>query len=252
MKIVLTNDDGIYAKGLKALYDRFAANHDVTVIAPDRERSAVGHGITLLEPLRADRVELDNIIQGYAVSGTPADCIKIGILKLLDNKPDMVISGINNGINTGVNINYSGTVAAAREAALYGIKSISVSIVGRNPDNYIGAAVFTEKLAAKVIQNGLPFGTVINVNIPDMPLDKIAGVRITRQGTQFPNEYIKGNIDPRNRTYFWYGCDLKTTFSDPEIDEAALAENFISITPIKCDMTDFDMADKLKDWGLEP
>ena len=129
MKVLLTNDDGIYAGGLQALYQRFSRRHEVTVIAPDRDCSAVSHGITLHEPLRASTVSV-NGLTGYAVSGTPADCIKLGIVELLDARPDIVISGINPGANVGVNINYSGTVSAAREAALYGVPAIAVSVQG--------------------------------------------------------------------------------------------------------------------------
>ena len=128
MNILLTNDDGIYAKGLWALYAKFARRHCVTVVAPDRERSAVGHGITLYQPLRTNRVNINNGFTGYAVNGTPADCVKMGLMEILDSKPDMVISGINPGANVGVNINYSGTVAAAKEAALYNVPAIAVSI----------------------------------------------------------------------------------------------------------------------------
>jgi 5'-nucleotidase len=141
MNVLLTNDDGIYAPGLEALYKHLAARHSVSVIAPDREQSAVGHGITLDKPLRTNRVFVNHAFQGYAVSGTPADCIKMGVLEILKSKPDIVISGINPGANVGVNINYSGTVAAAKEAALYGILAMAVSIHSREVQSYEEAAV---------------------------------------------------------------------------------------------------------------
>ncbi|MGD9198585.1 MAG: 5'/3'-nucleotidase SurE, partial [Desulfobacterales bacterium] len=147
MNILLTNDDGIYAPGLAALYRHLATENDVAVIAPDREQSAVGHGITLNKPLRAHKMTIPNAFEGYAVSGTPADCIKMGVLEILKTNPDLVISGINPGANVGVNINYSGTVAAAKEAALYGILAISVSINSRQVDSYDAAAAFIAHLA---------------------------------------------------------------------------------------------------------
>ncbi len=251
MNILLTNDDGIYAEGLWALYERFARRHSVTVVAPDRERSAVGHGITLHQPLRATRVNVNSGCFGYAVNGTPADCIKIGLMEILDTRPDMVISGINPGANVGVNINYSGTVAAAKEAALYRVPAIAVSLQGRKIISYDGAAHFTALLAENVSQKGLPFGTILNVNIPDLPIDEVKGVRISRQGTSLYDEYFDKRVDPRNRTYYWHGHDSKLTFDNPDIDGAALDENFISITPIKCDMTDYNMLEDLKRWDID-
>ena len=251
MKVLLTNDDGIHAQGLWALYKRFAGDHDVTVIAPDRERSAVGHGITLNAPLRTTYVEVNGGYKGYAVTGTPADCIKLGVLEILDEKPDIVISGINPGANVGVNINYSGTVAAAKEAALYGIAAIAVSIQGTELNNYDDTAFFIEVLSKKVFEKGLPVGTFLNVNIPDMPMKETAGLRFSRQGVKLFSEYIEKRIDPRNRTYYWQGCDSQFLDNRPDVDSAAISDNFISITPIKCDMTDYKMLDVLKNWNIE-
>lgn len=252
MKILLTNDDGIYASGLWALYDRLAATHHVTVVAPDRERSAVGHGITLHQPLRSTLVRVNGGSQGVAVNGTPADCIKLGMTEILDAPPDLVISGINPGENVGVNINYSGTVAAAREAALYGVAAIAVSIQGHEARHLGSAATFVERLARFVAQNGLPFGTILNVNIPDLPAAETAGVRISRQGLSRLSEYFEKRIDPRNRTYFWPGMDKQKFESNPDVDGRALDENFISVTPIKCDMTDYDLLEDIRAWNLDP
>ncbi len=250
MNILLTNDDGIYAQGLWALYERFALKHSVSVIAPEREQSAVGHGITLHKPLRATRIKINSSCFGYAVNGTPADCIKMGIMEILDTKPDMVISGINTGANVGININYSGTVAAAKEAALYEVPAIAVSLQGHLSANYNDAALFIDELAENVVKNGLPFGTILNVNIPDRAMNEIKGVRISRQGTSLYAEYIEKRIDPRNRIYYWHGHDSQTVFNSSEIDGAALDENYISITPIKCDMTDYAMLEDLKHWNI--
>ena len=251
MKVLLTNDDGIHAKGLWALYKRFAKDHDVTVIAPDRERSAVGHGITLSEPLRTTHVEVNGGYKGYAISGTPADCIKLGVLEILDEKPDIVISGINPGANVGVNINYSGTVAAAKEAALYGMTAIAVSMQGTQVNRYDDTAAFIEVLSKKVFEKGLPFGTFLNVNIPDIPLKDTAGLRFSKQGVKFFPEYFEKRVDPRNHTYYWQGCDYRFHDNNSDVDSAAICNNFISITPIKCDMTDYGVLNDLKNWNIE-
>ena len=248
MNILLTNDDGIYAPGLAALYQYLSPQHKVLVIAPDREQSAVGHGITLNEPLRASRVSINGAFEGYAVSGTPADCIKIGVLEILKTKPDMVISGINPGANVGVNINYSGTVAAAKEATLYGILAIAVSIHSRQVESFDAAAAFIAQLAQDVYANGLPGGTFLNVNIPNRPLSEIAGVQISRLDMDFFPEYIEKRVDPRHRTYYWQGCDSLPQGKSTDIDGSALCEDFISITPIKCDQTDYEVLEQMKGW----
>ncbi len=246
MRILITNDDGIFSRGLWALQRSFSRTHDVTVVAPDRERSAIGHGITLHQPLRAERVEVGNGCRGIAVSGTPADCIKIAILEIMDQKPDMVISGINPGANLGININYSGTVAAAKEAALYGINAIAVSIQKPDGDHYDEVADYIETLACRVAENGLPFGTFLNVNFPDMPVSEIAGIRVCHQGIEMFSENIEKRVDPRNRPYYWQGCDAQTFHDNPDSDGSAVAGNYISITPLKCDTTDYALMDTLK------
>ncbi|MBW2193392.1 MAG: 5'/3'-nucleotidase SurE [Deltaproteobacteria bacterium] len=250
MKILLTNDDGILAEGLWALYKRFSKKHSVTVVAPDRERSAVGHGITLHEPLRANIVEVNSGYMGYAVNGTPADCVKIGLIEILDSRPELVISGINPSANVGVNLNYSGTVAAAREAALYQLPAIAVSMQGQQRNTFDDVALFVLTLADHVLQKGLPYGTSLNINIPDVPMDAVEGVRISRQGTTLYDEYIEKRVDPRNNTYYWHGFDTRIAYSNPDIDVTALEENYISITPIQCDMTDYTMLENLKKWDI--
>lgn len=250
MNILLTNDDGIYAPGLEALYKHLALRHSVSVIAPDREQSAVGHGITLNEPLRAKRVFVNHAFQGYAVSGTPADCIKLGVLEILKSKPDFVISGINPGANVGVNVNYSGTVAAAKEAALYGIPAIAASIHSREVQNYDQAAAFIAELAEDVHASGLPLGTFLNVNIPYRSFAEIAGIRISRLDMDFFPEYVEKRTDPRARTYYWQGCDALPAGRPTDMDGSALCANYISITPIKCDQTDYRVLEDMKGWKI--
>jgi 5'-nucleotidase len=252
MNVLLTNDDGIYAQGLWALYNSFAKNHQVDVVAPDRERSAIGHAITLNQPLRATKISLNGDYSGYAVNGTPADCIKLAILEILPTRPDVVVAGINPGANVGANLNYSGTVAAAKEAALYGTIGIAVSIEGALIKFYDEAARFVAKLGETVFKKGLPFGTFLNVNMPNLPLKAIVGVQISRQGVEILSEYVDKRMDPRNRTYYWQGRDMQSFGEDSRIDGTALNQNFISITPVKCDMTDYRVLEDLAewDWGI--
>lgn len=250
MEILLTNDDGIHAEGLWALYERLVRRHSVTVVAPDRERSAVGHGITLDRPLRVSKLSVNGGLPGFAVTGTPADCIKLGVVEILEKRPDLVISGINPGTNVGINIHYSGTVAAAREAALNGLPALAISVQGSTADRFQEAAVFAERLAAEVSQNGLPAGTFLNVNLPDLPMERIAGVQISRMNLKLFSERFEKRTDPRNRLYFWQGSDSLPFSDSPDIDGDALSRNYISITPVKCDMTDYEALDRLKTWNL--
>jgi 5'-nucleotidase len=251
MKVFITNDDGFFAEGLQALYRVFGLHHDVTVVAPDRERSAAGHGITLQSPLRCRRVALGDGLKGYAVNGLPADCIKLGLNELLNRKPDVVISGINPGANVSVNINYSGTVAAAKEAALYGIPAISVSIVRGDDPPFAEVAHFIKKLAVKVATEGLEPGTFLNVNFPNLPFDHILGVKLSRQGIRLHPEHFEKHLDPRKQVYYWQGCDELPTNQDPDIDSTIVHQGFISITPIKCDMTDYKVLKYMKKLGFE-
>ncbi len=162
----------------------------------------------------------------------------------------MVIAGANAGANVGANLNYSGTVAAAKEAALGGTIGIAVSIEGPEVDTYDDAALFTAELSETVYEKGLPFGTFLNVNIPNRPLKDIIGVRISRQAVEVLSEYVENREDPRNRTYFWHGRDMQSFDADPQLDGAVLREHFISITPVKCDMTDYRVLEDMEGWGL--
>jgi 5'-nucleotidase len=251
MNVLLTNDDGIHAQGLWALYNSFVKNHRVVVVAPDRERSAIGHAITLNQPLRATKISLNGEYSGYAVNGTPADCIKLALLEILPTRPDVVVAGINPGANVGANLNYSGTVAAAKEAALCGTIGIAVSIEGPQIEFYDDAARFVAKLGETVLRKGLPFGTFLNVNMPNLPLKAIAGVRFSRQGVAILTEYVEKRKDPRNRIYYWQGRDMQSFGDDSRIDGAALKQNFISITPVKCDMTDYRLLEDLAEWDFD-
>ncbi len=251
LNILITNDDGIQASGLWALYNALSPRHQVTVVAPDRERSAVSHGITLHQPIRAMQITVNGGDQGWAVSGTPADCVKLAVLELLDTKPDMVISGINPGANVGVNLNYSGTVAAAKEAALYGLKALSVSIGGYEKPYYDHAAEFVAHLVPMIHSRQIPTGTFLNINFPDAPVTPATVVRVTRQGIDTYAEYFEKRQDPRNRTYYWQGSESRPVYTHADADGAALDSNQISITPVRCDMTDYTALEQLKCWDFK-
>ncbi|MBW2317473.1 MAG: 5'/3'-nucleotidase SurE [Deltaproteobacteria bacterium] len=252
MDILLTNDDGIHAEGLWAMERVLSGRHNVYVVAPDKERSAIGHSITLAHPLRVNRIKT-NGGWGYAVTGTPADCVKLAIREILERIPDMVVSGINPGANVGINLNYSGTVSAAKEAALMGVPAIAVSKDLSLNDNYSLVTAFVSDLIAKVVKNGLPRATFLNVNIPDCSPEHIQGVRITRQGTA-PLISIKSGfhrrVDPRNEVYYWQGVERQAFEEEVESDGAALCANCISVTPVQCDMTDYESIETLKTWDF--
>jgi len=251
MNILLTNDDGIYSDGLRALCESLKKLGQVTVVAPDTERSAVGHAITLSDPLRVKKVTRGGEFFGYATSGMPADCVKLAIRAIMKKKPDLVVSGINLGPNVGYSVLYSGTVSGATEGAILGIPSFAISLgTFVNPD-YTFAAQFALKLAKQVLKHkGLPKGTLLNVNIPAVPRKRIKGVRIVKQSGKSIQERFDKREDPRKRTYYWLGGEVIKSDGKDQADIETIRKNYISITPIHCDMTDYGFMDKLKSWKL--
>jgi len=250
MRILLTNDDGIFAKGIETLYLALSDKHEVTVVAPETEQSAVGHAITWLNPLRVNTVKRNGSFFGYALNGTPADCVKIAVTELLDPKPQIVVSGINLGANVGVNVIYSGTVSAATEGTVLGIPSIAVSMDSFKPVDFSAAIEFIPRLVAMVENKGLPPGISLNVNFPNLPANEVRGVRVTRQGNMKCIEKYDRRTDPRNHTYYWLCNSSIEPDLDPEADSCALAEGYISITPIHHDLTNYRMISKLRDWDF--
>lgn len=249
-KILLTNDDGINAPGLYALYESIRTMGDVTVVAPDTEMSAVGHAITLTDPLRVEKINKRGEFFGYAVSGTPADCVKIAVWALLDEKPDLIISGINLGNNTGISIIYSGTVSAATEGTILEIPSFAISLVAyRNPD-FTYAAKFAKKMANIVLEKGLPIGTLLNVNVPNVKEEDIKGVVVTRQGKAVYREHFDKRTDPWGRSYYWMAGEKVELEEEEFVDDTALKNNQVSITPIQFDLTDYANLDLLKSWNV--
>lgn len=248
MRILLTNDDGIYAKGIEALYEALTIQHHVTVVAPETEQSAVGHAITFLNPLRIKSVQRNGHFFGYALDGTPADCVKIAIAELIKPPPDVVISGINKGANVGVNVIYSGTVSAATEAAVMGVPSIAVSIDSFTTTDFSAVLQFMPMLLQLVEQEGLPAGVSLNVNVPALPAEKIRGVRVTHQGNMKYIESYDRRMDPRNNVYYWLCNSAPLPDTDPCADSSAVLADYISITPIHYDLTHYPMLDTLKKW----
>jgi len=250
MKLLLSNDDGIFADGLRALQAQFRSRWSTITVAPDRERSAISHAITLNAPIRSHKIAWHNADAAYAVSGTPADCIKLAMLELLGERPDLMISGINPGANVGIDVNYSGTLAAAREATLYGIPALAISIMGKQPRFYDQTAKFVEDLANTIVSQGLAAGTFLNVNVPDLPMDQIKGVRVSRQNVKPLNEQMERRVDPRQRPYFWHAVLPGNTPAESDSDVSALSKGYISITPIHCDVTDYQSIQSLKSWKI--
>jgi len=251
MNVLISNDDGIAAPGIHALVKEIRKIGDVTVVAPDKQQSAAGHSITMNYPLRMVPFQRDGELFGYAVDGTPADAVKLGVRFLLKKRPDLVISGINHGSNTAVNILYSGTVSAATEGTVLGIPSFAVSLTTYDEPDFSYAARFAARLAAIVAKRGLPAGTLLNVNVPAVPEQEIAGVRITRQGESSWEDTFDVRRDPANREYFWLTGKMRITDVDPTTDQVAVRDKFVSITPIRYDLTDNAMMEHLRTWGIE-
>ena len=237
MLILLTNDDGIHAPGLFALYQALEPEHDLCVVAPESEMSAVGHAITLSSPIRVKKVRKKGMDFGFAVQGTPADCVKIAVQELLEAPPDVILSGINLGANVGVNILYSGTVSAATEGAFLGIRSAAISLDTIKDPDYRFAAGFSREIIHFMTKTGLKDGIALNVNIPAIPGDKIQGVSITRQGTSRFVERFERRTDPRGNRYYWLTGEKFIENGNSENDSVALKNKRITITPIHYDLT---------------
>lgn len=247
MKILVTNDDGIAAPGIKALAEALLGLGEVIVVAPDRERSAAGHSLTLHSPLRVFELRPG----WFAVDGTPTDCVNMGIHSLLTDPPDLVVSGINHGGNLGDDITYSGTVAAAMEANLMGIPAIAVSLATFGPTEYFpDAARVALRVATELAYHGLPQDTFLNVNVPNLPYSKIKPPLITRQGKRSFVGKIVDKVDPRGRKYFWIGSEEPCFQDDEGTDFHAVGQGHVSITPLHLDLTNYRSMEALQTWQL--
>ncbi len=245
--ILVCNDDGIRADGLKALADSLRPLGEVVVVAPDRERSAAGHSLTLTRPLRA--VDLES--GWYSVDGTPTDCIALAVMGLLPRRPNLVAAGINHGSNMGDDVTYSGTVSSAIEATLQGIPAFAMSLAGEGELSFAAAATFAPRLAAAILRRGLPRDTLLNVNVPNLPPGEIRGVAVTRQGRRVYSETVVRKVDPRGRAYYWIGGAAPPTWEPlEETDYEAVSTGWISLTPLHLDLTNHRAIEDLKGWDL--
>lgn len=251
MKILVCNDDGIDSLGIYTLAEALKEIGEVTVVAPLKEQSAIGHAITMQVPLRVIKYHKNGEFFGHAVDGTPADCVKMGIKNIMQTPPDIVISGINHGSNTAINIIYSGTVSAAREAAIMDIPSIAISVTSHTTTNFNFAAKVAKMLAKEIAGKDLPLGTLLNINVPDVPEEEIAGILLTRQGKSKWDDMYEQRKDPYGREYFWLTGILKEVDTEIETDQAAIKKNYVSVTPIHFDLTDYKTFDMMKEWKIE-
>ncbi len=246
-RILLTNDDGIEADGLRELEAGCAGLGELVVVAPDREQSACSHALTLQRPLRIEERGPGR----FAVDGTPTDCVFLGINQILrDRRPDLVLSGINRGGNLGDDLTYSGTVAAAFEATLLGIPALAVSLEIAREHHFAAAGRVAARLAAEVLDRGLPPGTLLNINVPDLPFARLRGIRITRQGKRTYSDEVRENIDPRGRRYYWIGGEVLPDEAAEGSDAAAVREGYVSLTPVHLDLTHYRVMAELERWDL--
>jgi 5'-nucleotidase len=264
MKLLISNDDGISALGIRTLANTLAlCGHEITVVCPDRERSATGHGLTLHQPIRAEIVEslFHPQIKAWACDGTPSDCVKLALWALLDSPPDLVLSGINQGANVGTEILYSGTVSAAMEGLIEGIPSVAFSLTSHTHKEFQPAADFASILVEQLAKNPLPDLMLLNVNVPAVPSEEIAGAVVTRQGVRRYIDVFDKRTDPRGKIYYWLTGEVQEDIDPPiglnlpqniPIDVHVIRENYISITPLQYNLTYSSALSQLSklEWGI--
>lgn len=256
MHCLITNDDGVHAKGIHSLAAIFKeAGHRLTVVAPDRERSATSHGITIHQPLRITPIDeyTSDAVTFYAVDGTPADCVKLALESLLtDDLPAIVVSGINRGPNLGTDVLYSGTVSAAAEAVVLGVPAIAVSLTSFEGKevHYKTAARFALQCADQLLRKGIPEDTLLNINVPATNENAIGGVRITKLGSRRYKNTFECRVDPTGRKYYWMSGELVDIDNDEDTDVMAIKNGYISVTPIHFDLTNYRLIAEIRRWQL--
>ncbi|MEE3716434.1 5'/3'-nucleotidase SurE [Tumidithrix elongata RA019] len=255
MNILISNDDGIYSPGVRALADALSegvngGEHTVTVVCPDRERSATGHALTLQEPLRVDAIA--NVyhpsVTAWACSGTPSDSVKLALDAILPSPPDLVLSGINRGSNLGTDVLYSGTVSAAMEGVLEGIPSIAFSLASFASTDFSAAANFAKQMVAAIAAHPIKDPILLNVNIPAIPAGDICGVVVTKLGIRRYRDIFEKRIDPRGKTYYWLSGEVIEEEAAPNSDIQAIRNNYITITPLQYDLTGYSSLELLDGW----
>jgi 5'-nucleotidase len=274
MNLLISNDDGVFALGIRTLANTMAeAGHQVTVVCPDRERSATGHGLTMHDPIRAEPVDsvFHPTVKAWACSGTPSDCVKLALGALLDSPPDAVLAGINHGSNLGTDVLYSGTVSAAMEGLIEGIPSIAFSLASFTVQDFQPAANFAQTLLESLSNQPLPQPMLLNVNVPAVKQHEIVGVALTRQGIRRYFDVFEKRVDPRGKTYYWLAGELLEEIDDSKIGEStrlggevdlkwlcrnatdvqAIRHNYITVTPLQYNLTDWAGLESLQNWQLE-
>jgi len=246
MKILVTNDDGVFSDGLRILAQTVETLGEVYVVAPDRERSAAAHSLTLHRPLRVEEISP----RVYAVDGTPVDCVNLAVYGILKAHPDLVISGINNGPNLGEELVYSGTVSAAFEATFLGIPAFAISLAARKEFRYQSAADFALQVAAHIMRVGLPADTLLNINVPNVDAEEIRPYKITKQGKRVFADAVVEKVDPRGKKYYWLGGGDQGFQEIEGTDFHAIANKHISITPLCVDLTNHAAVQELEGWKL--
>ena len=251
MKLLLSNDDGVFAGGICALAAELSKTHEIMISAPDRERSAVSRAMTLSEPLRATKAHLEGLpdIPAFAVSGTPVDCVRLALGNLFP-APDIVVSGINHGPNLGTDTLYSGTVAAAHEAALLGYQAIAVSSMSRKAEFYDTAARIAAFAVEYIAKRPLPFGSVLNVNVPSLPFEELKGVKVTPLCVeQYTLAYVE-RVDPFGRKYYWTPRGCETRSEGLDVDDRWVREGYVTLTPLNYDLTLYPRMNEMKSQDL--
>lgn len=248
-KILLCNDDGIHARGIASLHKAISHLGDLHVVAPDTERSAAGHAITLTDPIKTLVVEKNEHLFGTAVGGTPADCIKLALCLLMkDAHPDLVVSGINLGSNTGISVLYSGTVSAASEAVILGVPALAISLCTYQNPHWETAEYVAAEIVAKVMQNPLPDGTLLNVNVPNVPISQLKGMKAARMGRSRFVERFSVHRDPRGNDYYWLDGELDLLDDAPDTDVRVVADGYVALTPIQIDLTAHHCMEQVTHW----
>lgn len=247
--ILVTNDDGVDAKGLSALIEAVEPLGEVVIVAPVEAQSGMSQAITVKHPLRAKKAKLNGCVS-YAVNGTPTDCVKLAFNKLLSRKPDLLVSGINHGSNSSTSVLYSGTLGAALEGSLNEIPSIGFSLISYDPEaNLDIARKYASKISQQVLKNGLPLHTCLNVNIPSIPEKEIKGIKVCRQTIGFWQEEFDHRIDPAGKEYYWLTGKYYNTEPDADdTDEWALKNNYIAVVPLTIDLTSYPTLNTIKNW----
>ncbi len=248
--ILVTNDDGIRAPGLLALKNACSKLGKVTVLAPARNWSASGHVKTMHKPLRLEEMLLDDGTPALSTTGAPSDAVALALLGAIPEPIDLVVSGVNEGANLGHDVTYSGTVTAAMEATIFGVKAVAVSLDSRDCEDFTVAAMWGAQVARAVLDQGLPRDVLLNVNLPPLPADRIAGVQITRMGLRIYRDELTERVDPRGRPYYWIVGQEPTGIEDEGTDIWAVANDYVSVTPIQLDLTAYKLMDCLHDWDL--